>query len=51
MIALRVCSIISPHSHPKGSEGGTVIVHDFNPVADPDEVEGDEAVEDDQTEE
>lgn len=51
-MALRVCSLISPHSHPKGAEGNTVIVHNVTPPSDPDDEIGDEPdAETDDTEE
>ena len=47
MSPMRVCSIISPHRHPKGAEGTTVIVHDVAALQDPGQ-DGDEP--DDETE-
>lgn len=39
---MRVCSIISQHTHKAGSEAGTVIVHNTDLPSDPDEELGDE---------
>lgn len=48
---MRVCTILSPHTHPAGAEGGTIITHNTDLPSDPDEEIGEEPDEDDDADE